>query len=265
MRSIFFKKSYFALPNEVIEKYRTREISAVDVTLFAALCSLRRYYNGVRASQRTIAVMCGNTKKTVAASVYRLYLAGLIADVITETVKHRKKYKMSIYVLKPLPVSGFFLVPRRIFGVSIPPKMFAMYLFMCRARSYEYGKTWNSYNDISEKLGYGKNQRSEVVALIGGLVERGLIKKTVRRIKKVFVDNIYRIIDFENSVIKKKRQSEKRPADTGTLSLKNNFSKTSKVFSSSVIIPQTYDCVKPQYMQLSLNIRLYFDVKGGGV
>jgi hypothetical protein len=75
--------------------------------------------------------------------------------------------------------------------------MYAMYFFMCRACSAEYCKSWNSFNDICDKLGYGRGQRSEVIRLIGSLVECGLLKKTVRRIKGVFVDNIYRIAGFE--------------------------------------------------------------------
>jgi hypothetical protein len=41
-----------------------------------------------------------------------------------------------------------------------------------------------------------------VVKLIGSLADFGLIKKTVRRIKGVFVDNIYRICGFEESAVR---------------------------------------------------------------
>jgi len=187
------------LPNEVIDLYRLREISAVDVAVYSALCSLRREYDGVRVSQKRLAFMCGiKSEKTIAASVHRLYLCGLIKNVIIETVNHWKKYKTSIYCLKPLPDSGFFFVPRQIFRMTrITPKMFAVYFFLCCANHCEYGKSWNSYGDLCVKMGFGKGQRSEVMRLIGELVERGLLKKTVRRIKGVYVDNIYRITGFD--------------------------------------------------------------------
>jgi predicted transcriptional regulator len=190
--------SYFVPPNEVIERYRTREISAIDVAVFAALCSLRREYNGVRVTQERLAFMCWITPKTVSASVHRLYKRGLIKNVIIETRQHWKKYKTTVYRLKDLPESGFFFVPRSIFlHTRITPKMYAVYFFMCKSRHSEYCKSWNSYGDVCDKLGFGKCQRSEVMRLIGSLVERGLITKTVRRIKGVFVDNIYRVCGFD--------------------------------------------------------------------
>jgi predicted transcriptional regulator len=197
-----FKKrgraSYFVLPNEVMELYRTRKISAVDVAVFAALFSLRREYDGVRVSQERLALMCGITPKTVSVSVHRLYLCGLIRNVITETQSHWKKYKTTVYWLKALTDSGYFFVPRVIFQhTRITPKMYAVYFFMCQSRHVEYGKSWNSYGDICRKLGFGSSQRSEVMRLIGSHVERGLIKKTVRKIKGLYVDNIYRICGFE--------------------------------------------------------------------
>jgi Cdc6-like AAA superfamily ATPase len=75
--------------------------------------------------------------------------------------------------------------------------MFAVYFFLCCVNHSEYGKSWNSYNDLCLKMGFGKGQRSEVIKLIGGLVELGLIEKTVRQMNGVYVDNIYRISGFE--------------------------------------------------------------------
>jgi predicted transcriptional regulator len=185
------------MSNEVMERYRRREISAVDVAVYSALCSLRRELDGVRVGQKRLAIMCGITEKTVSVSVFRLYSCGLIVNVITEEVKHWKKYRTSIYQLKSLPESGYFFVPRCIFcHTGVSAKMFAMYIFMCKSRHFEYEKSWNSYNDICVKLGFGKGQRSEVMRLISGLVKCGLLKKTVRRVKGVFVDNIYRVAGF---------------------------------------------------------------------
>jgi hypothetical protein len=47
-------------------------------------------------------------------------------------------------------------------------------------------------------MGFNRGQRSEVMRLIGSLAELELIKKTVRKIKGVYVDNIYRVCGFEN-------------------------------------------------------------------
>jgi hypothetical protein len=117
------------MPNEVIDLYRSRTISAIDVAVYAALCSLRRDYDGVRLNQRKIALMCNISPKTVAASVQRLYSCGLIVNVITPIVKQMKKYQTSIYQLKPLPDSGFFFAPRHILWLThITPKMFTVYL-----------------------------------------------------------------------------------------------------------------------------------------
>lgn len=68
---------------------------------------------------------------------------------------------------------------------------------LCHANHCEYGKSWNSYGDLCHKMGFGKGQRSEVMRLIGNLAEQGLIKKTVRKVKGVYVDNIYRICGFD--------------------------------------------------------------------
>jgi predicted transcriptional regulator len=246
-----YRKSYFVMPCEAIEKYRTREISAVDLYVYAALCNLRREYDGVRVSQKRLAFMTELTPKTISVSVTRLYNSGLLTGVYTMGVDKKKpRYIKGVYVyrLKPLPVSGYFFVPRHIFfRTNITPKMFAVYLFMCKAFDHEYEKSWNSYNDICVKLGFGKNQRSEIVKLIGELTALGLIKKKVRRIKKIFVDNIYRIIGFAEAVIEK----EKRPVVAGT-----QFPYIANITASQPlptdIVPPFRENVKHFYEQLSI-------------
>ncbi|MDR2532748.1 MAG: hypothetical protein LBC82_07905 [Oscillospiraceae bacterium] len=249
-------KSYFVLSNEVIEMYRRRELSAIDIKVFSYLSSLRMHgFKGFRVGQKMIAFRCGITENTVRKSVYRLYNLGLIERVIIETREHCLiKFKTSVYTLQELPESGFFFIPRRIFFVSLPPKMFTIYLFMCRARSFEYEKSWNSYNDIAARLGFGKGQRSEVVALIGGLVERGLIKKTVRRMNKVFVDNVYRVTDFKEAVLKRIWKNEKRSGVNGTLFSLNNISKTTKMPNTTIIISSFCGNVNPLYIQCRLDL-----------
>lgn len=241
-------KSYFVLPDEVLQLYRNREISALDLRIYAYLCNLRREYNGVQVSQKRIAFICGVTAKTVSKSVERLHKSGLIQDIIIETQKCKIKYKTAIYRLKSLPSSGYFFCQRQVFSCRISHKEFAVYLFMCDAQSHEYGKSWNSYNEICERLGFGKWGRSEVVKLIGRLVEIGLLTKTVHRVKKVFVDNIYRVVGFA-ALFKKAPTNEKHPVMSRV-----QFTKTTlrKEFTSLVTIPHFRENVKPKFAQMSV-------------
>ena len=111
------KKNYFVLSNEIIEMHRNRKatkISAVDVIIFSYLSSLTMCdyngYKGVKVTQKKIALRCGVTEATVSKSVGRLYKAGFITNVITEIRKHSlKRFKTSIYSLKPLPERLLFL------------------------------------------------------------------------------------------------------------------------------------------------------------
>ena len=257
------KKSYFAVPNEVIEKYRTREISAYDVTVYAALCSLRHQYDVVRATQELLAFKCGFTPKTVSKCVERLYDCGLIVNVLTETSNsynsRKPKYMKDVYIyqLKPLnseKSSGFFLVQRKMFWFTLTAKAFVMYMFLCKSLSFEYEKTWNSYNDICDKLGFGRGQRSEVVALINVLAKFELIRKTVRKIKGVFVDNIYRVTGFEILTEKTTTtdRNEIRPSRKGTHFTNCIFRRNQTKVSSINSIPRFQNNVKPKFEQLSI-------------
>jgi len=234
------------MTNKVMELYRSRIISAVDVIVYAALCSLRREYDGVCVSQKRLAFMCGLSQKTISTSSERLYSCGLIKNIIIETVKQVKKYKTAIYQLEPLSDSGFFFCPRTIFMHKLQPKMFVLYFFMCRTRHFGYEKSWNSYNDICAKLGFGKNQRSEVIALIGELVRLELIKKTVRQRKGVFVDNIYRVSGFEGIT----QNNEKHPV---TSRVQFEEFRNEKQSLSVTIIPPFQKNVNPLYMQCRLD------------
>ena len=229
------RKSYFVLPNEALAFYKSRKILASDLRVFAYLSSLRCKSNTVKVTQQRIAENCGLTTKTVASCVDRLYVAGLIEDVITEEVRQKKKYKTSVYILKPLSNSGFFLCPRTLFTHEMPHKAFAVMLLMYRANSPILGKSWNSYNDICERLGFGENQRSEIVAIIKSLVNMGLLKKTVRKVKKVFVDNIYRVADLMKSMVEKKTK-ENSPSDTGTISKNQQTCDSTLISTIEVII-----------------------------
>lgn len=294
------RKSYFTLPNTIIEMYASREISEVDIRVYAYLSSLSMRdfngYTGVKVTQKRIAARCEITENTVSASTNRLIKAGLIKIFAVEHGGYkskRKKYikETYIYNLQPLPESGFFFCSRNVFNCSMPHKMFTVYLFFCRSHNIEYGMSWNSFNDICLKLGFGKNQRSEVIALIDGLVKRGLIKKTKRRVKKAYVDNIYRILGLAEIIIKKNQEytiediilpgtvyrrifdfalskhsvsppisrdadilykSEKRPVRSRTFFLINSFKKDYVSYSSIIILPPIQDNVKSQYEQLGI-------------
>jgi len=248
-------KSYFAVDNAILMLYQNRTILATDVCVYSYLCSRRKngLFNGVRVSQEKIAFYCGLTRKTVAASIDRLMACGLITAVIHNIKKARKKYETSIYALKPLPKSGFILIPRFIFRFpiksiaqnTVTTKMFAIFVLMCKAQSFEYEKSWNSYSDICEKLGFSENQRSEIIKLIGRMETVGLIKKTVRRIKGVFVDNIYRIVGFVEAVIERKRKRR-----SGCLAATG----TSFVFRADRIINSNH-IIKPILSRKSLLVK----------
>jgi predicted transcriptional regulator len=197
-------KNYFVLSNEALELYRQRVINATDVVVFCYLSSLRRRYDGVRVSQKRIAAYCGiSSLNTVSSSIQRLYNAGLIEEVVINTRKAIKKYETSIYILKPLLKSGFSFVPRSAFAAGLKAKEFVVFVFMCSAYNFEYGKSWNSYNDICDRLGFSRNSRSEIVKIVGRLVETGLLTKKVRRIKNVYVDNIYRVANYLKEAARK--------------------------------------------------------------
>jgi hypothetical protein len=249
------QKSYIVLTDEVLQLYRDRKIFAIDVKIFVYLCNLRRKHNGVCATQSRIAFVCGITEKTVAKSTERLYKCGLITGASELVDKSKPKYikPAYIYFLKPLPVSGFFFCPRSVFKGKMPHKSFAILMFMCNAHSFEYGISWNSYNDICEQLGFSvKSQRSEIISLIGGMEEHGILQKTVRKIRGGFADNIYCVTGFETAIVSKSRKSpkrEKRSDGSGT-QFKNQCEKT---FFTVTIVPQGQLFVKPQFVQCRLN------------
>jgi len=244
--------SYFVLPNEAIELYASRTISAVDLTVYCYLHSLRREYDGVCVSRKQIAAACGLCENTATAAVNRLYNCGLILDIIIEETKEIKKYKTAVYRLKPLPSSnsgsGFCFVPRGIFTYrGISPKMFAVFFFMCMAQHLGYGKSWNSYNNIRERLGFCENQLSEVKRLVNALAEVGVVAKTVRKIKQVFIKNIYRVrgfASFDTGTKTKKKAKENRSA-ANRARFKTIANKKTSISKSKVIIPRFFYNVKP--------------------
>ena len=267
----FKKKSkvtnYFVMPNEAIEKFAARELSTYDVTIFSALCSLRRELKGIRiikgkavycgtgglsnavqVAQSMLARMTGIAPKTVREAISRLHAAGLIKGVIlTDEPKKKKAYMKStnIYILKPLPSSGFFFAPRNIFmhsrstyEGSLKPRDFVMFYFMCYAQSNEYRKSWNSYNDICKRLGYSKDERSKVVASVGKLVALGVINKKARKINGGNVDNIYRVfaIGVINNGNISKRDKRKVAPPRAT---------NQKTFRNKVVILNTFIITRP--------------------
>jgi predicted transcriptional regulator len=203
------KKSYFAAPTEIFALYKTRVIFAIDVRLIAYMYSCCIGGNAVKITKERIARRCGICVNTVAASVKRLKAAGLIEHIEKKIRKGVvKKFGTTTYRLKPLPESGFFLCEREKLRAAVTPKQFAIYLSACHMQNFEYDKFWNSYNDISVRLGFGKTARSEVMRLVKGLVQLGLLKKKVRKTankncKYVYVDNLYNVVDFAKKVLRK--------------------------------------------------------------
>jgi hypothetical protein len=84
------------------------------------------------------------------------------------------------------------------------------------------------------------------VKLIGQLTELELIKKTVRTIKKVFVDNIYHVAGFME--VQSTAQREKHSVTSRVQFLKSDENKC----STTTIIPPLFVKVKPFFEQISL-------------
>jgi hypothetical protein len=63
--------------------------------------------------------------------------------------------------------------------------------------------SWNSYNDIAEYLGYSRDRRSEIIKIVSALIELGLITKKCRKVNGVYTDNIYRIVGYIDTAVRR--------------------------------------------------------------
>jgi DNA-binding Lrp family transcriptional regulator len=75
---------------------------------------------------------------------------------------------------------------------------------MCKSYSPKLGRCWNSYNDIAEQTGM---KRETVIQTVNELVKGHFITRQRRRSndnRRVFVDNLYRIVRYVTGKITKK-------------------------------------------------------------
>jgi hypothetical protein len=281
------KANYFVMPNECIELFAARKIRTTDVSVFAALCSQRHNFqgvcvnqfgkstygntrimcNGVQVAQSILANMAGVVSKTVQSSIERLCTVGLIIDVIPgekpkKSAPHIKP--VNIYRLKPLSTSGFFFAPRSVFmhsrsvyEGSLKTRDLTAFFFMCMAQSQEYGKSWNSYNDICARLGYSKNQRSRVIKMIDKLVAVGTLNKKVRKINGKFADNIYRVSGIGQATNNGNAPKQRKRKVAPPRATNQKTSKTKVVEPNKLIISRTCQNVNRFFK--------YFLCKRGGV
>ena len=191
--------SVFRLSNSIF----ALGLDAQELSVYAYLCSLPAsgftLQGGsiVTVKQRTIALNCGiKSPVTIAKTIDRLCEKGLV-DYLERQYKangHRGTYWYAV-TKQPTDI-GYFAVDRRVFGV-LTPRQLLVYLFLCKSFSTVLHDCWNSYNDISARIGM---KRESVIQTIRELIELGLIVRMQRRSKenrRVYVDNHYSIVRFE--------------------------------------------------------------------
>jgi hypothetical protein len=92
------------------------------------------------------------------------------------------------------------------------PRDFAAYADYCHAQNYEYGKSWNSYKNLCERLGFRADHvRSKVIAIVKKLTGSGLLDKKTRKIfvgkfrnrAQIFVKNLYAVAGFAREILRK--------------------------------------------------------------
>ena len=227
-------------------------MTASEVVVYAYLLSIHATVktlagnNVVTVKQSTIAEKCNiRSLQTVRRILAILTGMGLVEPIKRNFKRngHRGTYE---YEIMPLPTSsGYFMVSRRVFGMLNPRQMY-VYLFLCKAESITLGRSWNSYNDISDQI---HMKREMVVKTIRELVELKLIVRMRRKAKDnphVFVDNHYQIIQYVRSRIRKRKVQPYRKYDcTGGWKLGESIHK-----------------VHYQYITLSQKCQGVFSVRG---
>jgi hypothetical protein len=221
MEKIMFSSKYFTLPNEILDgELNPREIAILSVLY----CFSKRFYNAdeptaysVQVAQTTLAYYTGLSRNTVAKYTNSLYEKGFILDIIQDERPHEvKKYgQSSVYELKPLPESGFFFAPKDIFSFQLSPKLLAFYLRFCRDEDSIERLQWNSINDLWDKASNIFHvAKSVLISMIRELTKLNLITKTKRRPvnkngKWIWIDNVYRLVQFAAGKIVKKMKNKK--------------------------------------------------------
>lgn len=238
--------NYFRISNQIFDM----GLAPSEAVVYAYLCSIHasmKMLNGNKAicvKQSTIAQKCSiRSLQTVRVILTSLCERGLVEPVRRLTKRNGNKGTYE-YELNELAVEkGFFMIPRKAFGILNTRQMF-VYMFLCKAESSELNKSWNSYNDIAKQIGM---KREMVVKTISELVALKQIVRMRRKSKennRVFVDNHYQIIRYVRTHIRRKKKSAVVPqiqlhggVKIGNHSSNHNYDTTNKancqVFFSS--------------------------------
>lgn len=199
--------SQFKLSNQIF----TLGLDAQEISVYAYLLSLpsdRHTLNGfstISVKQSTIAFKCGfKAARTVARVICRLQEKGLV-EALVRSVKVNRHRGSYTYAVRQLAMdTGYFFVDRHIFGRLVPRQMM-IYLFLCKSFSYELNICWNSYNDIAAQTGM---KRELVIQTVNELCDMHLIvrmRRKARTSSRLFIDNHYQIVFFQQGRIRKKR------------------------------------------------------------
>lgn len=237
----------FKMPNKAIG-----ELSCSEIKVLAALHSIRckSIYRGkkyIQITQAVIARVCGiSSTTTVSSAIDSLRRKGYITDI----KRYYTEYKMLgayVYVL-PVLKQNYFFVDRKIFKFKLSGSQFRMYMFFCKAAVSSNRSSWNSFKDISEKLGVS---RSSVIKAINELVALKLIKKQ-RVIKKdgSYSDNHYEVVSVR---LNKKYRIKKRGHMMRTYAHKENYKNLKKIFTSHIV---------NEYYVFVNGMKLFFIIRG---
>lgn len=194
------KSRFIRLPNAVLEDGR---LGKAEVAIFACLHTLRsNVYKGqkqVKASRKLIAAYCGISVKTVTKAVKKLLECGYIKKIRQYFVDCHK-LGTYIYIIDSVKCRQYFFFSSEIFKKHLTITQLYVYLFCCKCADSKTKRFWNSYNDISDKLGIS---RSTAVKIINELEILKLITK-IKMVKKngAYSDNHYIINEIRRKKVK---------------------------------------------------------------
>ena len=191
------KSRFVKLPNAVLEDSR---LGKSELAVFACLHALSgNVYMGekqVKASRKLIASYCNISVKTVTKAVKKLRELGYIKK-IRQYFVDAHKLGTYIYILNVVKGTKYFFVSRDVFKMGLSVTQLYVYMFCCKCADSKTRRFWNSYNDISDKLGIS---RSGAINTVAQLVEMKLITQ-IKIIKKngSYSDNHYRECEGKNT------------------------------------------------------------------
>lgn len=187
-------------------------LSTSALCIYAYLCSLnsKTMANGedaIKVKQTTIATACGiRSVQTVAKGLRELEQKQLLSKPI-RSVREDRYLSTNIHFVKKQPVSDcfFFVSPQQAFSGILCPRQLVVYLFLCKAHSTSLGRSWNSYNDMSRQLSM---KRETIITTVQELCSQKMIYKQrrfSRENNRVYVDNVYFVVQRMRGSIKKKK------------------------------------------------------------